>query len=50
VEGLDLAKPLNVEQFKEIHPARLKRQAIFFEDQHITPVQHRDFAGRSSPA
>ena len=46
VEGVDLSKPLDAEQFEEIHQALLKHQVIFFEDQHITPVQHRDFAAR----
>ncbi|MDF2902214.1 MAG: taurine dioxygenase, partial [Phenylobacterium sp.] len=46
VEGVDLASPLDAEQFEEIRQALLKHQVIFFEDQHITPVQHRDFAAR----
>ena len=36
VEGVDLSKPLDAEQFEEIHQALLKHQVIFFEDQHIT--------------
>jgi len=46
VEGIDLAKPLDDGQIAAIRGALLKHKVIFFEDQHITPVQHRDFAAR----
>ncbi|HEY4942910.1 MAG TPA: taurine dioxygenase [Rhizomicrobium sp.] len=46
VEGVDLSKPLDDEQIAIIRGALLKHKVIFFEDQHITPMQHRDFAGR----
>ncbi|HTT98602.1 MAG TPA: taurine dioxygenase [Rhizomicrobium sp.] len=46
VQGVDLSKPLNDEQIADIRAALLKHKVIFFEDQHITPVQHRDFAAR----
>ena len=46
VEGVDLSAPLDAEQFEEIRQALLKHQVISFEDQHIPPVQHRDFAAR----
>ena len=46
IEGVDLAKRLDDEVLGEIHAALLAHQVIFFEDQQITPVQHRDFAAR----
>jgi taurine dioxygenase len=46
VKGLDLSQPLAEEQIAEVRAALLKHKVIFFEDQHITPVQHRDFAAR----
>ncbi|MEO8115657.1 MAG: TauD/TfdA family dioxygenase, partial [Phenylobacterium sp.] len=44
VEGVDLAQPLSRDLLGEIRRALLDHLVIFFEDQHITPVQHRDFA------
>src|SRR6185437_6326928 len=46
IEGADLSKSLDDEQIAEIRAALLKHKVIFFEDQHISPVQHRDFAAR----
>lgn len=46
VEGIDLSQRLDDEQFEAVRQALLKHQVIFFEDQHLTPVQHRDFAAR----
>ena len=46
VETADLAVPLDEEQFADIQAALLKHQVIFFENQRLTPVQHRDFAAR----
>jgi taurine dioxygenase len=46
IEGADLARPLDEESLAEIRQALLDRKVIFFEDQHLTPVQHRDFAAR----
>ncbi len=46
VEGVDLSARLDDEQIADIRAALLKHKVIFFEDQHITPVQHRDFAAR----
>jgi taurine dioxygenase len=46
IGGADLAQRLDDEQLAEIHAALLAHQVIFFEDQHISPVQHRDFAAR----
>src|ERR1700749_5324005 len=46
VEGVDLAKRLDDEEIAAIRAALLKHKVIFFEDQDISPVQHRDFAAR----
>lgn len=46
IAGVDLARPLSDDALAQIRAALLAHQVIFFEDQHITPVQHRDFAAR----
>ena len=46
IGNVDLAKPLDGEQIADIRRALLNHQVVFFEDQHLTPVQHRDFAVR----
>jgi taurine dioxygenase len=46
VEGVDLGQPLSSDLLGAIRQALLDHKVIFFEDQHITPVQHRDFAAR----
>jgi taurine dioxygenase len=46
VEGADLSKPLADEEIAQIRAALLKHKVIFFEDQHISAVEHRDFAAR----
>jgi taurine dioxygenase len=46
VDGVDLAGPLDAEVIAEIRKALLAHKVIFFEDQHITPTQQRDFAAR----
>jgi taurine dioxygenase len=46
VEGVDLSKPLAHEEIAEIRAALLAHKVIFFEDQHMTPVEQRDFAAR----
>src|SRR6201995_2423196 len=46
IGNVDLSRPLDDEQIAEIRSALLAHKVIFFEDQHITPVQHRDFAAR----
>ena len=46
IEGVDLAQPVSDDLLQAIRQAFLKHQVVFFEDQHITPVQHRDFAAR----
>ncbi len=46
IEGVDLSKALDDAQVAAIRTALLKHKVVFFEDQHITEVQHRDFAAR----
>ncbi|HEX7725648.1 MAG TPA: taurine dioxygenase [Rhizomicrobium sp.] len=46
IGNVDLSKALDDELIADIRAALLKHKVIFFEDQHITPVQHRDFAAR----
>jgi taurine dioxygenase len=46
IAGVDLSQPLSDDLLAEIRRALLAHQVIFFEDQHLTPVQHRDFAAR----
>jgi taurine dioxygenase len=46
IGNVDLSKPLDDATIAAIRAALLAHKVIFFEDQHITPVQHRDFAAR----
>ena len=46
IEGVDLAQPMSADLLGLVRQALLDHKVIFFQDQHITPVQHRDFAGR----
>jgi taurine dioxygenase len=46
VEGADLSRHLNDEEIAQIRAALLKHKVVFFEDQHLSAVQHRDFAAR----
>ena len=46
IERVDLAQPLSDDLLGAIRQALLDHKVIFFEDQHITAVQHRDFAAR----
>ena len=46
VEGVDLAQPMSDDLLGAIRQALLDHKVIFFEHQHVTPVQHRDFAAR----
>ena len=46
IENADLAKLLGDEEIAVIRAALLKHKVIFFEDQHITSLQQRDFAAR----
>ena len=44
--GIDLSKRPDDAAIGEIRGALLKHKVVFFEDQHLTPVQHRDIAAR----
>ena len=46
VENVDLSKPLAHEEIAAIRAALLAHKVIFFEDQHITATEQRDFAAR----
>jgi taurine dioxygenase len=46
IEGADLSQAIDDEVIAAIRAALLRHRVIFFEDQHITPVQQRDFAAR----
>ncbi|HKC52054.1 MAG TPA: taurine dioxygenase [Myxococcota bacterium] len=46
VENVDLSKLLAHEEIAEIRAALLAHKVIFFEDQHVTPKEQRDFAAR----
>jgi taurine dioxygenase len=46
IGNVDLSERLHDEQIADIRAALLKHKVIFFEDQHISAVQHRDFAAR----
>ena len=44
VENVDLSQCVSADLAEALRQALLAHQVIFFEDQHLTPVQHRDFA------
>lgn len=46
IEGVDLSQPQSDDLIGSLRQALLDHLVIFFEDQHLTPVQHRDFAAR----
>ncbi|MFI5317511.1 MAG: taurine dioxygenase [Myxococcota bacterium] len=46
VENVDLSKPLAHEEIAEIRAALLAHKVIFFENQHMTATEQRDFAAR----
>lgn len=49
VEDVDLRGPLSASDIEEIGAALDRHLVLFFEDQSLTPVQQRDFAGRFGP-
>ncbi len=49
IENADLSRECDDELIAAIRAALLKHKVIFFEDQHLTPLQHRDFAARFGP-
>lgn len=44
VGGIDLSRPLGNAGFVAVQDALLRHQVLFFEQQNLTPRQHRDFA------
>jgi|SRR5579871_3691574 len=46
IGNVDLSRVLDEQEIAEIRAALLRHQVLFFEDQHLTPTQHRDFARR----
>ena len=46
IDGVDLSQRLDDSDISKIRAALLGHKVIFFEDQHLTPQQHRDFAAR----
>ncbi len=46
IEGVDLSQPVSDDLLAAVRAAWLKHEVVFFEDQRLTPVQHRDFAAR----
>ena len=44
--GLDLALPVNDQDFARIHRAHLEHHVVVFRDQRITPQQQIDFSRR----
>jgi len=48
IVGLDLARPVNTEDFSRIHRAHLDHHVLVFRDQRITPEQQIAFSRRFS--
>jgi len=46
VLGLDLSRPLSVEDFQRLHRAHLDHHVLVFRDQQITPAQQVEFSRR----
>ena len=46
IEGVDLSQGVSADLAQALREALLAHQVIFFADQSMTPVQHRDFAAR----
>ncbi len=46
VEGIQIGEPLTDAAFDGINRALVDHHVLFFRDQAVTPVQHRDFAAR----
>ena len=46
IGNVDLARSTDADTIDAIRAALLKHKVIFFEDQHLTPQQHRDFAAK----
>jgi len=46
IQGLDLSKPLDNQQFSEVYRAWLDWKLVVFRDQHLTQDQHKAFGRR----
>jgi taurine dioxygenase len=46
IDGVNLARPLDAQNQARIEQALLAHKVLFFENQHLTPDQQRDFAAR----
>ena len=46
IDGVDLSEPLQDSDIAAIRRLFLTHRVIFFEDQNLSPEQHRDFAAR----
>jgi len=46
VDGVRLNEPLSDDAFVKINDALVTHQVLFFRDQNLTPLQHRNFAAR----
>jgi taurine dioxygenase len=46
VDGVDLGQGVSADLAELIRSLLLEHQVLFFQDQRLTPVQHRDFAAR----
>lgn len=46
IQGIDLSKPLDNEQFSEVYRAWLDWKLVVFRDQHLTQDQHKAFGRR----
>lgn len=44
--GVDLSRPLDNQQFQEVHDALMDRLVIFFREQRLSVEQHKDFGRR----
>jgi taurine dioxygenase len=46
VEGFDMAEPLSAEDQREVADALAEHHVLFFRNQRIDPLQHREFASK----
>ena len=46
VSGVDLSQPISDDLRDAISASLVEHQVLFFENQPLTPIQHRDLASR----
>ena len=46
IVGINLSKGVSNQAFENIHQAWLDHLVIYFRNQDLTPIQHRDFTAR----